>query len=121
MSPYLKVLLQEAMTRNLVQDMVMVERLTATPDGRGGTTTTWRQVSEFKGRMVNQNNNEMVMAGGMKVVCNWYLVAPANADIQSKDRIRLHDDYAHYYDVVGTDSGQSNLLVMHCALKEHFS
>ena len=121
MNPALRTLLQKAMNRNLLQDRVMVERLTLTPDGRGGLTTSWRQVSEFNGRMVNQNNSEMVMAGGVKVVCNWYLVAPADADIQGKDRIRLHDDYAHYYDVVGTDSGQTNLLVMHCALKEHFS
>jgi hypothetical protein len=41
--------------------------------------------------------------------------------IQANDRIRLHDEPNHYFDVIGTDAGQTNLLIQHVSLKEHFA
>lgn len=120
MSPLLRGILSRALVRNLVQDKVIVLRMTLTEDGRGGQTQDWRQVYEFDGRMVNQGNNEMLLDGGIKVVCDWYLVAPIDIPIQANDRIRLHDEPHHYFDVIGTDQGQTNLLVQHVSLKEHF-
>ena len=120
MSPLLRGILSRALVRNLVQDKVIVLRMTLTQDGRGGQTQDWRQVYEFDGRMVNQGNNEMLLDGGIKVVCDWYLVAPIDIPIQANDRIRLHDEPNHYFDVIGTDQGQTNLLVQHVSLKEHF-
>jgi head-tail adaptor len=121
MSPILRGILGAAMVRNLVQDRVIVLRMTLTEDGRGGQTQDWRQVDEFLGRMVNQANGEAILGGGIKVVCNWYLVAPIDRDIQAADRIRLHDEPNHYFDVIGTDQGQTNLLIQHVSLKEHFA
>ena len=120
MSPLLRGILSRALVRNLVQDKVIVLRMTLTEDGRGGQTQDWRQVYEFDGRMVNQGNNEMLLDGGIKVVCDWYLVAPIDIPLQANDRIRLHDEPNHYFDVIGTDQGQTNLLVQHVSLKEHF-
>ena len=121
MSPILRGILGRGLVRSLTQDRVIVLRMTLTEDGRGGQTQDWRQVDEFLGRMINQGNNEMLLDAGIKVVCNWYLVAPADRVIQANDRIRLHDEPNHYFDVIGTDAGQTNLLIQHVSLKEHFA
>ena len=121
MSPILRGILGRGLVRSLTQDRVIVLRMTLTEDGRGGQTQDWRQVDEFLGRMVNLGNTEALLDEGIKVVCNWYLVAPADRKIQANDRIRLHDEPNHYFDVIGTDQGQTNLLIQHVSLKEHFA
>lgn len=121
MSPLLRGILSRGLVRNLCQDKVIVLRMTLTEDGRGGQTQDWRQVAEFDGRMVNKGNNEALLDGGIKVVCDWYLCAPIDIEIQANDRIRLHDEPNHYFDVIGTDAGQTNLLIQHVSLKEHFA
>jgi len=121
MSPILRGILGRGLVRSLTQDRVIVLRMTLTEDGRGGQTQDWRQVDEFLGRMINLGNAEALLDEGIKVVCNWYLVAPADRMIQANDRIRLHDEPNHFFYVIGTDQGQTNLLIQHVSLKEHFA
>lgn len=121
MSPILRDVLSRGMVRHLCQDRITVWRMTLTMDGSGGQTQDWRQVDVFDGRMINKSDSEVVLNDGMKSVADWYLVAPVSVDIQAHDRIRLMGDEYRYFDVVGTDQGQTNLLIQHIGLKEHYA
>ena len=40
------------------------------------------------------------------------------ADVMPQDRVYLIGDDSRYWDVIGTDFGQTELLVQHCGLVE---
>ncbi len=45
----------------------------------------------------------------------------AAADVMPQDRVYLVGDESRYWDVIGTDFGQTELLVQHCGLVERVS
>lgn len=109
------------MVRNLCTDRVEIHRFTLTEDGRGGATETWRKVATYNGRMVNKVDSESVIGGGIQPSASWVLTVAVDADIMSHDRIYIVGNSDRYYEVIGTDFGQSDLLVQHVGLQEYVS
>lgn len=118
MSPILRQTLQAGIVRNLCQDRVEIHRFTLTEDGRGGATETWRKVAEYNARITNQSDTESIVGGGIQPSAQWTLVVATSADVMPQDRVYLVGDASRYFDVIGTDFGQTELLVQHCGLVE---
>ncbi len=118
MSPILRATLQAGLVRNLCQTPIEVHRFTLTEDGRGGVTETWRKVADYKGRLSNQSDTESIVGGGIQPSAGWSVTLPVSADVMAHDRVYVTGDDSKYYDVVGTDFGQTDLLVQHCGLVE---
>jgi head-tail adaptor len=118
MSPILRATLQAGLVRNLCQTPIEVHRFTLTEDGRGGVTETWRKVADYKGRLSNQSDTESIVGGGIQPSAGWNVTLPVSADVMAHDRIYVTGDDSKYYDVVGTDFGQTDLLVQHVGLVE---
>ena len=118
MSPILRKTLQAGMVRNLCTDRVEIHRFTLTEDGRGGATETWRKVATYNARMINQSDTESIVGGGIQASAQWTLVVATGADVVPQDRVYMVDDNSRYWDVIGTDFGQTELLVQRCGLVE---
>jgi head-tail adaptor len=118
MSPILRATLQAGLVRNLCQTPIEVHRFTLTEDGRGGVTETWRKVADYKGRLSNQSDTESIVGGGIQPSAGWNVTLPVSADVMAHDRVYITGDDSKYYDVVGTDFGQTDLLVQHVGLVE---
>jgi head-tail adaptor len=118
MSPILRATLQAGLVRNLCQTPIEVHRFTLTEDGRGGVTETWRKVADYKGRISNQSDTESIVGGGIQPSAGWSVTLPVSADVMAHDRVYVTGDDSKYYDVVGTDFGQTDLLVQHVGLVE---
>ena len=118
MSPILRQTIQAGMVRNLCQDRVEVHRFTLTEDGRGGVTETWRKVAEYPARVTNQSDTESIVGGAIASSAQWTLIVAVAADVMPQDRVYLVGDESRYFDVIGTDFGQTELLVQHCGLVE---
>jgi head-tail adaptor len=95
-----------------------VHRFTLTEDGRGGVTETWRKVADYKGRISNQSDTESIVGGGIQPSAGWSVTLPVSADVMAYDRVYVTGDDSKYYDVIGTDFGQTDLLVQHVGLVE---
>ena len=121
MSPILRSTIQAGMVRNLCQDRVEIHRFTLTEDGRGGVTETWRKVAEYNARLTNQSDTEGIVGGGIQPSAQWTLIVSVAADVMPQDRVYLIGDDSRYWDVIGTDFGQTELLVQHCGLVERTS
>ena len=89
-----------------------------TEDGRGGATETWRKVAEYNARITNQSDTESIVGGGIQPSAQWTLIVATSADVMPQDRVYLIGDDSRYWDVIGTDFGQTELLVQHCGLVE---
>lgn len=118
MSPILRATLQAGLVRNLCQTPIEVHRFTLTEDGRGGVTETWRKVADYKGRLSNQSDTESIVGGAIASSAQWTLIVAVAADVMPQDRVYLVGDESRYFDVIGTDFGQTELLVQHCGLVE---
>ena len=118
MSPILRATLQAGLVRNLCQTPIEIHRFTLTEDGRGGVTETWRKVADYKGRLSNQSDTESIVGGGIQPSAGWNVTLPVSADVMAHDRVYITGDDSKYYDVVGTDFGQTDLLVQHVGLVE---
>ncbi len=118
MSPILRATLQAGLVRNLCQTPIEVHRFTLTEDGRGGVTETWRKVADYKGRLSNQSDTESIVGGAIASSAQWTLIVAVAADVMPQDRVYLVGDDSRYFDVIGTDFGQTELLVQHCGLVE---
>ena len=118
MSPILRQTLQAGIVRNLCQDRVEIHRFTLTEDGRGGATETWRKVAEYNARITNQSDTESIVGGGIQPSAQWTLIVATSADVMPQDRVYVVGDASRYWDVIGTDFGQTELLVQHCGLVE---
>jgi head-tail adaptor len=118
MSPILRATLQAGLVRNLCQTPIEVHRFTLIEDGRGGVTETWRKVADYKGRLSNQSDTESIVGGGIQPSAGWNVTLPVSADVMAHDRVYITGDDSKYYDVVGTDFGQTDLLVQHVGLVE---
>ena len=121
MSPILRATLQAGLVRNLCQTPIEVHRFTLTEDGRGGVTETWRKVADYKGRLSNQSDTESIVGGGIQPSAGWNVTLPVSADVMAHDRVYVTGDDSKYYDVIGTDFGQTDLLVQHVGLVERTS
>jgi head-tail adaptor len=121
MSPILKASLSSGMVRNLCQDRVEIHRFTLTEDGRGGVTETWRKVAEYNARLTNQSDTESIVGGAIASSAQWTLIIATSADLMPQDRVYVVGVDSKYYDVIGTDFGQTELLVQHCGLVERTS
>jgi head-tail adaptor len=89
-----------------------------TEDGRGGVTETWRKVAEYNARLTNQSDTESIVGGSIASSAQWTLIIAVGADVMPQDRVYRIGDDSKYYDVVGSDFGQTELLVQHCGLVE---
>ena len=118
MSPILRATISAGMVRNLCQDRVEIHRFTLTEDGRGGATETWRKIAEYNARLTNQSDTESIVGGAIASSAQWTLIIAVGADVMPQDRVYRVGDDARYYDVVGTDFGQTELLVQHVGLVE---
>jgi len=118
MSPILRATLQAGLVRNLCQTPIEVHRFTLTEDGRGGVTETWRKVADYKGRLSNQSDTESIVGGAIASSAQWTLIVAVAADVMPQDRVYLVGDDSRYFDVIGTDFWQTELLVQHCGLVE---
>ena len=119
MSPILRATLQAGLVRNLCSTQISVERFTLTEDGRGGATETWRVIDTHRGRIVNNSDRESIVGGGIQSSATWTLTLPVASDVMTHDRIRIVGDDSRYYEVVGSDFGQTDLLVQHIGLVEY--
>lgn len=119
MSPLLRETLRAGLVRNLCSTQINVERFTLTEDGRGGATETWRVIGTHKGRIVNNSDREGIVGGGAQPTATWTLTLPVASDVMPHDRIRIVGDDSRYYEVVGSDFGQTDLLVQHIGLVEY--
>jgi len=118
MSPILRATLQAGLVRNLCQTPIEVHRFTLTEDGRGGATETWRKVAEYNARLTNQNDTASIVGGVIASSAQWTLIIAVGADVMPQDRVYRVGDDGKYYDVIGSDFGQTELLVQHCGLVE---
>ena len=118
MSPILRATLQAGLVRNLCQTPIEVHRFTITEDGRGGVTETWRKVAEYNARVTNQSDTESIVGVAIASSAQWTLIVAVAADVMPQDRVYLIGDDSRYWDVIGTDFGQTELLVQHCGLVE---
>lgn len=121
MSPILRSTIQAGMVRNLCSDRIEVHRFTLTEDGRGGVTETWRKVAEYNARITNQSDTETIVGGSIASSAQWTLIVATSADVMPQDRVYVVGDSSRYWDVIGTDFGQTELLVQHCGLVERTS
>ena len=111
------IIIQILLLPNL-QGRVEIYRFTLTEDGRGGATETWRKVAEYNARVTNQSDTESIVGGGIQPSAQWTLIVATSADVMPQDRVYLVGDASRYWDVIGTDFGQTELLVQHCGLVE---
>jgi len=109
------------MVRNLCSVAVEVRRFTFTDDGRGGQTETLRTVGTYTGRLVNASDSESIPGGGIQSMSVYALTVGIEADIQASDRVYVPGELRRYFDVVGTDTGQTDLLVQHVGLVERLA
>ena len=68
--------------------------------------------------MTNQSDTESIVGGGIQPSAQWTLIVATSADVMPQDRVYLVGDASRYWDVIGTDFGQTELLVQHCGLVE---
>jgi hypothetical protein len=81
-------------------------------------TETWRKVAEYNARLTNQSDTESIVGGSIASSAQWTLVIAVGADVMPQDRVYRVGDEAKYYDVIGSDFGQTELVVQHCGLVE---
>lgn len=106
--------------RSLASDTVQIRRYFLYEDGIGGQTETWRTIATLKVRLTNTSDSESVVGGGIASSGGWVMMCDRSADIMANDRIYQESRPDHYFEVVGTDFGQSQLLVQHVTLVERY-
>lgn len=102
----------------LCHDTVEVWRYTATSDGRGGVTQDWRRIGTHKGRLMAGPGGEGIPGGVIEVVARWRLLLHVSVDIQPRDRVYRPGSTSQYWEVTGSDSGQTELLIQHVDIEE---
>ena len=75
-------------------------------------------MAEYNARITNQSDTESIVGGGIQPSAQWTLIVATSADVMPQDRVYLIGDDSRYWDVIGTDFGQTELLVQHCGLVE---
>jgi len=75
-----------------------------------GQTQDWKnRLPSVDGRMVNQGNNEILLDGGIKVVCDSAIESlPVDVNIQAERPHKISTmSQTITSDVIGTDAGQN--------------
>ncbi len=68
-------------------DVCTVRRLTATPDGRGGSAKSWADLGEYPCRLTSKNRSEQTAEGRWVAVTGWQQLLPYGATVGPKDRV----------------------------------
>lgn len=118
MAPALRERLSASFVRRLCQDRVEIHRSTIAVDGMGGQTTTWRKVATIPARLINKNDAEQIIDQAVRPTAVWEMLVHASTDIQANDRITFTGQDDRIFDVIGTDQGQTELLVQKVGLVE---
>lgn len=114
----LRARLSDRFVARLCPDQINVVRATYTKDGRGGQTLDWNIIGTYKARMVNRSDDEQVLGDAIRSTAKWDCLLSIHADVQANDRVEVVGDSTRYWDVVGTDVGQTDLLIQRLGLEE---
>jgi head-tail adaptor len=87
-----------------------IYRTTVTTDGRGGQTQTWRKVATLPVRLRNIKDNETMVGDALQSVSSWVMVCDRTANIAVNDRVRVDEMPGLYFEVMGNNIGQSDLV-----------
>lgn len=112
--------LGKGIMRSLCSDEIQIRRYYLTEDDLGGQTETWRTIQTAFVRLTNTSDQETVVGGGIASAGSWVMLCDRSLDVMANDRIYQEDRPDHYFEVVGTDFGQTQLLVQHVLLVERF-
>src|SRR5688500_2732322 len=68
---------------------VQVQRLTSSPDGEGGSTSSWSTIATVPGRIGPGQRQpvEQVEGGQLTAIQTWIVALPAETDVTEKDRL----------------------------------
>lgn len=89
-----------------------------TADGRGGVSQDWRKIGTHRGRLINKADQESIPGGGIEATASWSLLVSVDADVLPRDRVYRPGQIDQYWEVAGTDAGQTELLIQHIDLQE---
>lgn len=118
MDPVLRARLSARMEARLCTVRVNVVRMVIDADGAGGQTMTWRQVDHnVPARWINVADSELVQDEAVRATASWDIVLPTSTQVLPQDRITVTGD-DRTYDVVGTNAGQTDLLVQVVRVQE---
>lgn len=118
MDPLLRARLSERMEARLCTVRVNVQRMVIDADGAGGQTLTWRIIAtNVPARWLNVADSELVQDEAVMATATWDIVIPTSTTVLPQDRITVTGDDREY-DVVGTNAGQTDLLVQVVRVQE---
>ena len=118
-SPMLNSVLGTAMLRHIATTTADIYRFTITPNGAGGQTETWRKVATVPCRLQNTMDMEGVQSDSLQVISRYTMVCDRNVNAMANDRVRTPTMPGVYFEVSGTDFGQTALLVQHVTLTQY--
>lgn len=118
-SPMLNNVLGASVLRAIAGAQATIYRHTVTADGRGGQTETWRELATVPARFRNNDDNEQMIGDSVQSISTWTMICDRNADVMVYDRVRSATLPGYYWEVSGTDFGQTNLIVQHVDLVQY--
>lgn len=118
MAPALRERLSASFVRRLCQDRIEVHRAYVESDGMGGVTTTWRKIDTIPARMINKSDSEQIIDDAVRSTAVWEMLVHSGFDIQAHDRVTFPNQPDRIFDVIGTDEGQTELLIQKVGLVE---
>ena len=118
-SPMLNNVLGASVLRAIAGAQATIYRHTVTTDGRGGQTETWRELSTVPARFRNNDDNEQMIGDSVQSISTWTMLCDRNADVMVYDRVRSATLPGYYWEVSGTDFGQTNLIIQHVDLVQY--
>jgi hypothetical protein len=121
MNASLRARLSNRMVGEICTDRCEIHRCTGTDDGRGGQTLTWAKVAEVVARFTNQSDSEAQPGGGIEPVADWTLITSIAVVVEPRDRVFMVGDRTRFWEVVGSDAGQTDLLIQHISMLERRS
>lgn len=113
MSPMLNNVLGASVLRAIAGAQGTIYRHTVTSDNRGGQTETWKAIATIPVRFRNNQDNEQMVGDSLQAVSTWTMLCDRNADVMVHDRIRCDTLPGYYWEVSGTDFGQTSLIIQH--------
>jgi head-tail adaptor len=107
------------MLRHIATTTVDVYRFTVTADGAGGQTETWRKVATVPCRLQAKTEIEGMQSDALQVVGRYTMICDRNVQAMPNDRVKTDTMPGVYFEVSGTDFGQTALLVQHVDLVQY--
>lgn len=118
MDPALRDRLATRFVDRLCPDRITLHRATYTLDGRGGQDVDWNVIGTYKARLVNTSDSEELGADAVRPTGGWDCLLAIKVAVYPNDRVQLVGDDTRYWDVIGSDVGQSELLIQRIGLIE---